>query len=150
MRIRYKKKKRKTRKLYGQKYRGYGQVGRHRHHPGGRGMAGSKDHMKMHLLKKGHVFGAGRGFTRHGVKHECIEVNIGRIEDFARKIGAECYEENEKLVVDLSKVPYLKVLGSGKIDRPMRLIVNKNFRISEKAKTKIEEIGGEIVYPSSS
>lgn len=145
MRIKYKKKKRKTRRLYGQKYRGFGQVGRHRHHPGGRGMAGSKDHMKIYLTMQGYEFGSGKGFVRHGLKREYTEINIDRLFDFAKSEGLETKKENGKIVIDLRSYKYIKILGRGKITVPLKIILNSTARISDIAKEKIENSGGEIV-----
>jgi len=146
MKIKYKKKRRKSHKLYGQKYRGYGQVGRHRHHPGGRGRAGSKDHIKIHLEKEGYVFGAGKGFTRHGIKREWGILNIGRILELAAEGRIPVSGEKERLTIDLSHMKYLKILGRGKVDRPVRIILDKTSSISESAKNKIESVGGELIY----
>lgn len=143
MRIRYKKKKRKTRKLYGQKYRGYGQVGRHRHNPGGRGRAGSKDHIKMQLAKMGFEFGS-RGFVSHGLKREYLEINLDRLLDFARNERVVIGMENEKMVIDLSSRKYIKILGRGKVLQPIKIIVNRSSKISEIARKKILNAGGEI------
>ncbi len=145
MRIKYKKKRRKSHKLYGQKYRGYGQVGRHRHHPGGRGRAGSKDHMKIHLLKKGHEFGAGKGFTRRGIEREWVELNVGSIVESIVDGKIQFTREDEKYVVDLSNMKYVKILGSGKVSIPIKLILNSTAKVSRNAQTKIEAAGGEIV-----
>ena len=42
---------RKTRKLRGEVCMGYGRVGKHRKHPGGRGKAGGQHHHRIHFDK---------------------------------------------------------------------------------------------------
>jgi len=135
--------------MYGQKYRGYGQVGRHRHHPGGRGRAGSKDHLKIRLLKEGHVFGTGKGFTRHGAKREWIEMNVGRIDDLFLDKKLNYREEGGKIVVDLSNMKFVKILGGGQVNIPLKIILDNTARIAEGAREKIEAAGGEIVIIGS-
>lgn len=144
MRIRYKKKRRKTRKLYGQKYRGYGQVGRHRNNPGGRGRAGSKDHIKIQLNKMGYEFGS-RGFVSHGLRRGYLEVNLDRLLDFARREKVGIGRENEKMVIDLRSYKYVKILGKGKVLQPIKIILNRTAKISETARKKILNAGGEII-----
>ncbi|HDJ83494.1 MAG TPA: 50S ribosomal protein L15, partial [Desulfurococcaceae archaeon] len=51
------------------------------------------------------------------------------------------YEEN-KIVIDTTKMGIAKVLGEGKISIPVKLIA---YNVSEKARKKIEEAGGEVV-----
>jgi len=146
MRIRYRKKRRKARKMYGRKYRGYGQVGRHRRHPGGKGNVGVKDHHKIMLLKKGYEFGTGRGFTPHGPRIMWEEINIGEI--YEGIISGKIPHKSEKgiIVVDLSDKRYIKILGRGRIEKAIRLILHKSSTITEKAKEKIEAVNGEIVF----
>lgn len=143
MRIKYKKKKKKAHKLYGQKYRGYGQIGRHRHHPGGRGRAGVKDHLKLKLLKEGYEFGSGRGFTRHAVKARWKVYTLRQLDSIVRKYDLKV--EESKYVIDLSNEKFVKVLGTGKITFPIKLIVNEKAVITEKAQNKIERAGGLVV-----
>ncbi len=150
MRIRYKRKRRKTRRMYGQKYRGYGQVGRHRHHPGGKGMAGAKDHMKIYLMKKGYIFGTGKGFVRHGVRREFAEYNIGQLLEMATKGEIAARWEDDKLTIDMSAIRYVKVLGRGNVSVPIRLVLHEKAKISAKAREKIESAGGEIIIKRGS
>ncbi|MCR8454278.1 MAG: uL15 family ribosomal protein [Crenarchaeota archaeon] len=144
MKIRYKKKQRKSHKKYGEKYRGYGQVGRHRHHPGGRGMAGVKDHMKLMLMKQGYELGK-YGFTRHGTKLSYETVNIGEIYEKALDGKIRYYVEDGKLVIDLSSKRHLKILGRGRVEKPIKLVIHESSVISEKAKAKVESMGGEVI-----
>lgn len=144
MKIRYKRKQRKSHKKYGEKYRGYGQVGRHRRHPGGRGLAGVKDHTKMMLMKQGYQLGK-YGFTRHGVKPSYNMINIGEIYEAALGGKIQCFIEGERLVIDLSNQRNLKILGRGRVERPIKLIIHESSIISEKAKAKVESLGGEVI-----
>ena len=145
-RIKYKKKKRKASKLRGDKYMGHGQVNRHRNHPGGRGRAGAKDHLKMKLLKEGYEYGT-RGFVHHGVERPWLVFNLGQLCEMIRENKIPLKFEEDTYVVDLTSYRYLKILGDGRIivDKPIKLILRPSAKVSEKARQKIEAHGGEIV-----
>jgi len=145
MRIRYKKKQRKSHKMYGRKYRGYGQVGRHRRHPGGKGNVGVKDHHKLMLLKRGYEFGAGRGFTYHGPKPRWCEINVGEIYEGILSGKIPYAVEGKLIVVDLSNRRWLRILGRGRIEKPIKLIIHKSSVVTKTAKEKIESANGQIV-----
>ncbi|MEX0567750.1 MAG: uL15m family ribosomal protein, partial [Candidatus Njordarchaeota archaeon] len=84
-------------------------------------------------------------FVRHGLKREYTEINIDRLFDFAKSEGLETKKENGKIVIDLRSYKHIKILGRGKITVPLKIILNNTARISDIAKEKIENSGGEIV-----
>ena len=149
-RIRVRRKRKKSRKLYGSRYHGYGQVGEHKGsgQKGGKGNAGGKDHLKIKLLKEGHIFGS-RGFTHKGPKLNIVPINIGELVEMVKAEKIKFEKEGDKYVVNVSELGYNKILGRGRVDIPLKLVFTKTGFVSAKAKEKIEEAGGEIVLPPS-
>ena len=58
------KDRKKTRKLRGHVSHGHGRVGKHRKHPGGRGLAGGEHHHRI-MMKKYHPTFIGKKGIRH-------------------------------------------------------------------------------------
>lgn len=142
-----KRKTRRSRKRLGKRYHGYGQVsGGHRKsgQRGGKGRAGSKDHMKLRMLKMGVEFGS-RGFTRPGPIRSIFIMNIGELADFIKEGKISASKKDGKYVIDLSTLRRAKILGGGKVDIPMRLHLSKDTKITDRAKEKILSAGGEII-----
>jgi len=144
-RIRMKRRRKKSRKLYGSRYHGYGQVGEHKGsgQKGGKGNAGGKDHIKIKLLKEGHIFGS-RGFTDKGPKTIYTPINIGELIELIKDGKVKHEKEGEFIVIKMDQLPYNKILGRGKVDLKLKLIVSKETVISKKAADKIQSIGGII------
>ncbi len=144
-RIRMRRKKKKSRKLLGSRYHGYGQVGEHKGsgQRGGFGKAGGKDHIKLKLIKSGHVFGS-RGFTHKGTKKIVIPVNVGVLAEMIKGGEIKVEKENDKYVISLDELPFNKVLGKGKVDIPIKIIVGSG-EVTPKAREKIESTGGIII-----
>ena len=146
-RIKLRRKKRKTSKLRGRRYAGYGQVsGGHRKsgQRGGFGRAGVKDHMKINLLRKGHEFGS-RGFTHYGPYRPQYPINVGKIIELAKEGLINAKEEHKKLVVDLTKMRNLRILGGGSVNIPIKLLLNNSAHVTKRAEEKIKAAGGDIV-----
>jgi ribosomal protein L18E len=73
-------------------------------------------------------------FTQKGfvpLEKKLTGINIGDVEKLSK--------ENE---IDVTKFGYGKVLGGGKISKPLKI---KALKFSEKALKKLKEIGGEAV-----
>ena len=131
-RIRLRRKKRKTSKLRGRRYAGYGQVsGGHRKsgQRGGFGRAGVKDHMKINLLRKGHEFGS-RGFTHYGPYRPQYPINVGKIIELAKEGLINAKEEHKKFMLKKERPPksYSKrdlelttKIAEATIDDPLRI-----------------------------
>jgi len=103
--------------------RGSRKKGRGRGEKGGTGFGGKKHkHLKSRCGK--------HGFTFHGVSHEKKVINIG---DLMRFEGKE---------IDLKEMGYDKLLGSGKIGKPVKVVVPY---ATEKAVEKIKAAGGEVI-----
>lgn len=146
-RIKLGRKRRKIVKLRGKRYSGYGQVsGGHRGsgQRGGFGRAGIKDHMKTKYLKEGFEYGS-RGFTRHAQIRPRYAINIGKLVELAIDGRIKSKREDDKIVVDLTSLPFTKILGGGQVKVPVKLITSPNISITKRAEEKIKNIGGEII-----
>ena len=77
-----------------------------------------------------------KGFVKHGVKKKTKKINL---DDLNRLIETGKIKEG---MVDLGKLGYNKLLGSGKIKARLQIKVDS---FSKKAEEKIKEAGGEIV-----
>lgn len=126
--------KRKTRWYRGSRYHGWGQVSQHRKSGGrgGFGRAGYKKHKWFYVLKyeRDH-------FGRHGFVSrfpEKITINVGDLEKYLDKV--------EDGVLNLDKLGINKLIGKGKINMALKIIVRE---ASEKAIRKVEEAGGEVI-----
>ncbi len=108
------------------KWRGKGQRG-------GRGFAGSKKHRKSWILRYApkHI-GKPKGFVPKN-KKEIRAVNVGEIEALAEKGKKE---------IDIGKLGYDKVIGKGRISKPLTV---KADTFSRKAQEKIEGAGGKAI-----
>jgi len=102
---------------------------------GGRGNAGLLKHKYMHMIKNMPDHFGKHGFKRPQsvIKKDKI-INIGKLEQIFP----------EKKEIDLGKEGYDKLLGGGNIKTKMKIKVDS---ASEKAISKIEEKGGEVILP---
>ena len=124
----------RTKKFRGSRTHGRGQkAGRGAGLMGGRGNAGLHKHKYISVLKYDPEHFGRKGFKRpEKVIREEKAVNIGEIEKFPVKNGT----------LDLNKLGYDKLLGSGKIKKPVKIIVHK---ASKNAVEKVKVANGEIV-----
>ncbi len=138
---------RKTGKMRGSRTCGGGSHKKHRGagHRGGRGMAGSHKSKWTWIIKYDPDH-----FGRHGfdlpksVKNEYAFVNVGYLDEMADSLVKSklAKKEGDKVSIDVTKLNYEKVLGSGKISKPL-IIKAKSF--SKSAIKKIEGSGGDAV-----
>lgn len=102
---------------------------------GGRGNAGLLKHRFMHMTKNMPDHFGKHGFKRHpSISKRLKIINIGQLEDTFPG----------KSEIDLKKEGYDKLLGSGILNKKLKIKVDE---ASEKAITKIKEKGGEIILP---
>jgi large subunit ribosomal protein L15 len=136
----------RTKKFRGTRTHGRGKkAGRGAGLHGGTGNAGLHKHKSMMMIKfmPDH-------FGRHGFKRPQevvgakITMNVGDVQESLERLIAEGYAENkgDKTVVDLAKMGVDKLLGFGKVDRRMEIVVTES---SARAKEKVESAGGAIV-----
>ena len=131
--------------MRGSRTHGYGQIGGHRSkgQRGGKGQTGGHKHHWVQTIKNDPNYFGKHGFIRYKglvTTHETI--NVGEIDQNAEKLSTE--KQEKLLVIDLHKHGYTKVLGTGKVTKPL-LVKAEIF--SEKAKEKIEKAGGKTVTP---
>jgi len=99
---------------------------------GGRGNAGLLKHRYMHMIKYMPDHFGKHGFKRHpSIVKQNKTINIG---DLEKKFPGK----NE---IDLTKEGYDKLLGSGILNKKLKIKVDE---ASEKAILKIKDKGGEI------
>ncbi|KAG9037791.1 60S ribosomal protein L28 [Tulasnella sp. JGI-2019a] len=127
----------KTRKHRGAVSAGYGRVGKHRKHPGGRGLAGGAHH---------HSY-----FGKVGMRHFHLlrnqiwrpVINVEKLWTLVPKeeMAKHKPDSNVVPVIDTLRHGFGKVLGKGTLTHPF--IVKARF-VSEKAEQKIKDAGGVV------
>jgi len=140
----------KTRRHRGHVSAGYGRVGKHRKHPGGRGLAGGQHHHRTNLDK----FHPGY-FGKVGMRHFHLlrnhqwqpTLNIEKLwslvpEDMRAKYLNAKSEPDQAPVIDLLSLGYAKLLGKGRL--PNVPMVIKVRYVSKEAERKVKEAGGVI------
>jgi large subunit ribosomal protein L15 len=129
---------RKIRKFRGSRTVGYGRIGQHRD-------SGSKGHRKVgrhkHLwsyvvTKEPDYFGK-NGFTSPQSLHRHENtINLKKLEEIVQT------SQQENPQIDLTALGYTKLLGTGKVTKPLTVQVSS---YSKSAAEKIKKAGGEIV-----
>ena len=147
------RRRRKTRKLRGRtRTMGWGRIGQHRKSgsKGGKGAAGLGKHEWTWTIKYAPTWYGKHGFNppRIRVGYRPRTINLKQLDDLIRKLESEgrLATEAGKAVIDLSALRIHKLLGAGKITRPVRVIVP---RASEEAVRKIQEAGGEVILTAA-
>jgi len=137
---------RKTRKKRGSRTCGYGRVGQHRRSgTKGERRAGRHKHLWSYVIKYEPDYFGKRGFTSpSSLKRKVNPINLSQLEELIEKLSAEekIEEKNGKLFVDLEKLGYTKLLGMGKISKP---VIIKVPAFSASAAEKIKAVGGQIL-----
>ncbi|KAI3545567.1 ribosomal protein L15 [Colletotrichum filicis] len=138
----------RTRKHRGHVSAGHGRVGKHRKHPGGRGLAGGQHHHRTNLDKyhPGYFGKVGmRYFHKQQAHFWKPVINLDKLWTL---VPAEKREEylagkGDKVpVIDLLPFGYSKLLGKGRL--PEVPIVVKARWVSKLAEKKITEAGGVV------
>jgi len=134
---------RKTRKTRGSTQVGYGRVGKHRKHTGGRGNAGTLTHHRI-LIDKYHP----GYFGKVGMRHYHLlrnhyyrpTVNIDKLWSLVTEQKRTQVPEGKMPVIDCVRAGYFKVLGKGLLpDQPV--CVRARY-FSKGAEQKIVAAGG--------
>ncbi|KAJ3366452.1 60S ribosomal protein L28 [Allomyces javanicus] len=139
---------RKSRKLRGHVSAGHGRVGKHRKHPGGRGMAGGQHHHRINMDKyhPGYFGKVGmRYFHLNKNKFWRPTINVNKLWTL---VGDEVREEFANKtevapVIDTLRAGYGKVLGGGYL--PAQPVIVKTREVSKRAEEKIKLVGGAVV-----
>lgn len=138
----------KNRKKRGHVSAGHGRVGKHRKHPGGRGLAGGQHHHRINFDK----FHPGY-FGKVGMRHfhltrnasHCPPINLDKLWTLVGE------EDRTKFAQDKSKAPVIdtlragfgKVLAKGRL--PEQPVIVKARFFSRRAEEKIKAVGGACV-----
>ncbi|KAL5499088.1 RPL28 [Sanghuangporus vaninii] len=137
----------KTRKHRGHVSAGHGRVGKHRKHPGGRGLAGGMHHHRTNFDKyhPGYFGKVGMRYfhlTRNQYWNRII--NVDKLWTLVPKEEKEGLSEDSDVVpvIDTLAAGYSKVLGNGLLPK-LPCIVKARF-VSQRAEEKIKEAGGVV------
>jgi len=144
------RRKKKVRKLRGSHTHGWGCKKKHRGggSKGGKGMAGTgkrKNTKWTWTIKYAPDHLGKRGFHRpKAVQYTSNAINLSDIDEnltLFLDMGV-AYEEEGKIIVDTTQLGVDKVLGTGRLSRP---IVVKAYYVTPKAEEKIKAVGGEVL-----
>merc|ERR1712023_318850 len=108
----------KNRKKRGHVSAGHGRIGKHRKHPGGRGLAGGQHHHRI-MFDKYHpgYFGkvGQRYFHKLKNRFHCPTINLDKIATLpgVKDAMAAAAGKKEAAIVDVTKAGIFKVLGKG-------------------------------------
>jgi large subunit ribosomal protein L15 len=134
---------RKSRRYRGSRYCGWGQIGQHRQSGsrGGVGNAGKHKHLWIRT-----VIEEPDHFGHDSVKSHNRNV-VSRwinVRDLDSLIQEDESKKNSKglYILDLNSLGYDKLLGGGQVNGKLEVRIN---RISDKAREKVEQSGGEVV-----
>ncbi|MBI2084479.1 MAG: 50S ribosomal protein L15 [Candidatus Aenigmarchaeota archaeon] len=111
---------------------------------GGRGQAGMHKHKWTFTVKYDPDHYGKHGFTRHAQVKEIKAINLKDLDRIIDRLVAQklAGEENGKVKINLPKIGYDKLLGSGNVTRPL-IVEAKQF--SKNAVAKLEKAGGKSV-----
>ncbi|MDH5482968.1 MAG: 50S ribosomal protein L15 [Candidatus Bathyarchaeota archaeon] len=133
---------RKIRKKRGSRTHGYGRVGQHRK-TGSKGMrkAGRHKHGWSYVTTYEPDYFGRKGFTSpKSLKQKVKIMNVGKLDEIAQRYSVE--KEKGKFLIDLESLGYTKLLGTGRIAKP--LVVKVPY-CSKSAAEKIKKSGGQIL-----
>lgn len=138
----------KNRKKRGHVSAGHGRVGKHRKHPGGRGLAGGQHHhrINMDMYHPGYFGKVGmRHFHLTKQQYHCPIVNLDKLWAYVpeeMRLKAAKDPKGAVPVIDTLKLGFGKVLGKGVLPN-IPLIVKAKF-VSRRAEEKIVAAGGQV------
>lgn len=139
----------KVRKQRGSRSHGWGTVKGHRGkgHRGGVGNAGVLTRHLIRTIKTSWDKIGKTGFKRpQSIIKKDNTINVSQIDAMIPRLLLEGKafrpEEGEPIVINLDELGYTKVLGSGDLSYPLKVITEK---ASERAISKIEAQGGSVV-----
>jgi large subunit ribosomal protein L27Ae len=123
-------------------------VGKHRKHPGGRGMAGGQHHHRINMDRyhPGYFGKVGmRYFHKTMNQYHSSAVNVDKLWSYVPEPLRVAAQKNPKgaiPVLDTLKLGYTKVLGNGRLPS-IPMIVKARF-VSRRAEEKIVVAGGKV------
>jgi large subunit ribosomal protein L15 len=134
---------RKTRKMRGSRTHGYGRIGQHRD-AGSRGQrkVGRHKHLWSYVTAHEPDYFGKHGFTSiQSTKRKENTLNIKQLNEIAAEKAAGKGTPH----LDLTSLGYTKLLGTGKIAKPLTVTV---AACSKTAEEKIKKAGGKVVTQS--
>jgi large subunit ribosomal protein L15 len=139
--------KRKINKLRGSRSNGGGCTKKRRGagHKGGKGKAGGKKHHWSWIVKFDPKHYGKYGFKRNKTRVNNVNpVNLDFLDEKSEKflVNGKASKEGDSIVIDVTDLGYNKVLGSGKLLKPL---IIKSPSFSKSAEEKIVEAGGEAI-----
>ncbi len=138
---------RKVRRRRGSRTHGWGQIGQHRKTgaKGGRGESGKHKHKWTWILRYDRDYFGKHGFFRPN-RREVKSMNLLQLATVVENLEEQGLLKivDDRIVVDLNSMGVKKIIGGGRINRPLLVIVENWTRTAEE---KIREAGGEIVKP---
>jgi len=141
------RRRKKIRKYRGSRTCGWGITGQHKGRglKGGFGKAGRHKHHWTWVVKYAPDYFGKKGFkTPISTTPKVNAINVGYLDEIATELAKKGLVEvkNGKIVVNVIKLGYNRVLGSGKVTKP--LVVMAPY-FSRKAEEKIAQAGGEVI-----
>jgi len=117
---------------------GYGRIGQHRDSRSkGRRKVGRHKHLWSYIVTKQPDYFGKNGFTSVQSLHRHENtINLKKVEEIAQT------SQQENPQIDLTALGYTKLLGTGKVTKPLTITVSS---YSKSAAEKIKKAGGEIV-----
>jgi large subunit ribosomal protein L15 len=137
-------KERKTRKMRGSRTHGYGRIGQHRD-AGSKGQrkVGRHKHLWSYVTTYEPDYFGKHGFTSpQSLKRKENVINVAKLDEIA-VLSTET--EKGKTHVNLTTMGYTKLLGTGKITKPLTVTVPA---CSKTAEEKIKKAGGQVLTAS--
>ncbi len=143
------RRRKKSRKLRGRsRTMSWGQIGQHRKSGahGGKGAAGLGKHEWTWTIKYAPTWYGKKGFNppRIRVGYKPRIVNLTRVAEILEELERKgrLQYEGDTPVINLEAMGFHKLLGEGRINKPVKIIVPT---ASETAVKKVEEAGGTVV-----
>lgn len=145
------RKSRKSRSKRGSRTCGGGSARNRRHSgdKGGKGFAGSHKHKWRQIKTSDPRYFGKHGFKRPPqVQESTNTVNVGKLDEYVDELLEEdlAHEEEDEIVLDVTEWGVDKVLGSGKVTHPLKVVARE---FSDSAEKKLNEAGGAAVSGES-
>ncbi|KAK0550611.1 60S ribosomal protein L28 [Tilletia horrida] len=134
-----------TRKHRGHVSAGHGRIGKHRKHPGGRGLAGGQHHHRTNFDKYHPGYFGKVGMRHYHLTRNSTHKPVINLDKLWTLVSAETRKSassSEVPVIDTLAAGYGKVLGKGRL--PQLPVIVKARWVSELAEKKIKEAGGVV------
>lgn len=135
---------RKVRKQRGSRFHGWGQVGQHRKGNKGRRRVGLHKGGWTYIIKYEPDYFGKKGFTsQKALRGRGAIVNVGELDEvvYRLEVDKKVEKQGNKVILDLDELGFSKLLGNGKVTRPLLVKVAAHSKVAAK---KISDAGGQI------